>query len=162
MERDERDLLIAQYTDGYRVVSEALLKITPEELDASPGAGKWTARQIIHHLADSEMTAALRFRLLVAEDRPAIKGYDQDRFAGLLHYDRPHEASLELFRAARASTAELMACLSESEWLREGSHTDVGRFGLDTWLRIYAPHAHKHADQIRIARGAASKAGTGA
>ena len=95
MDRDERDQLIAQYQDGYRVVAEVLLKITPEELDASPAPGKWTVRQIVHHLADSEMTAAIRFRLLLAEDRPAIKGYDQDRFATLLHYDRPHEASLE-------------------------------------------------------------------
>jgi hypothetical protein len=142
-------------------VAEALLKITPDELDASPAPGKWTVRQILHHLADSEMTAAVRFRLLIAEDRPAIKGYDQDRFADRLHYDRPHEASLELFRAARASTAELMACLSESEWLREGTHTEVGRFGLDTWLRIYAPHAHKHAEQIRTARGSAAKDGRG-
>jgi hypothetical protein len=162
MERDERDLLIAQYKDGYRAVAEALLKITPEELDASPAAGKWTARQIVHHLGDSEMIAAVRFRLLLAEDRPAIKGYDQDRYADRLHYDRPHEASLELFRSARASTAELMGCLSEAEWLRDGTHSEVGKFGLDTWLRIYAPHAHRHADQIRIARKAANKAGTGA
>jgi hypothetical protein len=155
MERDERDLLIAQYKDGYRVVAEALLKITPEELDASPAPGKWTVRQIIHHLADSEMTAAVRFRLLVAEDRPAIQGYDQDRFVASLHYDRAHEASLELFRAVRASTAELMGCLTEPEWLREGTHSVVGRFGLDTWLRIYAPHAHNHASQIKEARAAA-------
>jgi hypothetical protein len=152
MQPDERELLIAQYKDGYRVVAEALVKVTPEELDAKPAPGKWSARQIIHHLADSEMTAAVRFRLLIAEDRPAIKGYDQDHFADRLHYERSHEASLELFRAARASTAELMGCLSEAEWLREGTHTEVGRFGMDTWLRIYAPHAHRHADQIRIAR----------
>jgi len=154
MERQEREQLIAQYQDGYRVVSEALVKITPEELDARPAPGKWTAREIVHHLADSEMTAAVRFRLLLAEDRPAIKGYDQDEFAKRLHYDRPHEASLESFRASRASTAELMACLSEADWLREGTHTETGRFGLDTWLRIYAAHAHRHADQIRVARAA--------
>ncbi len=157
MEHEEREQLISQYQDGYRVVAEALLKITPDELDARPGSGKWTAREIVHHLADSETTAALRFRLLLAEDRPSIKGYDQDEFAKRLHYDRPHEASLELFRAARASTAELMSCLSESDWLREGTHSDVGRFGLDTWLRTYAPHAHQHADQIRMARTAAKK-----
>jgi hypothetical protein len=157
MQPDERQLLMAQYKDGYRVVAEALLKITPEELDAKPGPDKWSARQIVHHLADSEITAAVRFELLVAEDRPAIKGYDQERFAHRLHYERPHEGSLELFRAVRASTAELMACLSEADWLREGTHSELGRFGLDTWLRIYAPHAHRHADQIRIARGAANK-----
>jgi hypothetical protein len=157
MQPEERDQLIAQYKDGYRAVSEALLKATPEELDARPGPGKWSAREIVHHLADSEMTAAVRLRLLLAEDRPAIKGYDQDRFAGRLHYERPHEASLELFRAARASTAELMACLSEADWLREGTHSEVGRFGLDTWLTIYGPHAHRHAEQIRVARSAAVK-----
>ena len=157
MEHEERDLLIAQYKDGYRVVADALVKITPAELDAAPAAGKWSARQIVHHLADSEMTAAVRFRLLLAEDRPAIKGYDQDRFAERLHYERSHEASLELFRAARASTAELMACLTEADWLREGTHSEVGRFGLDTWLRIYAPHAHRHADQIRVARKSLAK-----
>ena len=157
MQPDERQQLIAQFKDGYRVVAEALVKVTPEELDAIPGPGKWSARQIVHHLADSEMTGAIRFRMLVAEDRPAIKSYDQDRFAARLHYERSHEASLELFRAARASTAELMACLQEADWLREGTHSDLGRFGLDTWLRMYGPHAHRHADQIRVARSAAKK-----
>jgi hypothetical protein len=156
MQPDERKQLIAQYADGYRAVAEALLKITPEELDSKP-AGKWSAREIVHHLADSEMTAAVRLRLLVAEDAPAIKGYDQERFASRLYYQRPHEASLELFRAARASTVELMGCLTEADWLREGTHTEVGRFGVDTWLRTYAPHAHRHADQIRVARSAAVK-----
>jgi uncharacterized damage-inducible protein DinB len=159
MQPDERDMLVAQYKDGYRVVAEALARITPEQLDASPGPGKWSARQIVHHLADSEMTAAVRFRLLIAEDRPAIKGYDQERFADRLHYERSHEASLELFRAVRASTAELMACLTERDWLNEGTHTETGRFGLDTWLRIYGPHAHRHADQIRIARSTEKRTG---
>ena len=157
MQPDERKLLIAQYEDGYRAVAAALLKITPEELDARPAPGKWSAREIVHHLGDSETMAAVRFRLLLAEDKPAIQGYDQDRFAGRLHYERPHEASLELFRSARAATAELMGCLTEADWLREGTHSEVGRYGLDTWLRIYAPHAHRHADQIRVARSAAVK-----
>jgi DinB family protein len=157
MQPEERDQLIAQYKDGYRVVAEALLKITPAELDARPAPGKWSARQIVHHLADSEMTAGVRFRLLLAEDKPAILGYDQDRFAGRLHYERAHQASLELFRSVRASTSELMGCLTEPDWLREGTHSEMGRFGLDTWLRVYASHAHRHADQIRAARGAAVK-----
>jgi hypothetical protein len=133
MQPDERKLLITQYQDGYRAVAAALVKITPEELDAKPGPGKWSAREIVHHLGD------------------------KDRFAGRLHYERPHEASLELFRTVRASTAELMGCLTEADWLREGTHSEVGRFGLDTWLRVYGPHAHRHADQILVARSAAVK-----
>ena len=159
MDTEERKALIAQYRDGYAAVAEALLKITPEEMDARPAPNKWTTREIVHHLADSETTSAIRLRRLLAEDKPVIHGYDQEEFARRLHYERPHEASLELFRAARAAAAGLMMCLDESDWLREGTHTEVGRFGLDTWLRIYAPHAHRHAEQIRVARRAHAQKG---
>ena len=154
---EERKKLIAQYRDGYRAIVEVLDRITPEELEAKPADGRWSVREIVHHLADSEMTAAVRLRLLLAEDRPAIHGYDQDEFARRLHYDRPHETSLEAFRWARQSTAEILECLGPDEWLREGTHSEAGAYGVDTWLKTYASHAHKHARQIRVARDAAVK-----
>ena len=157
MDQQERDTLIAQYRDGYSAIAESLLKITPEELDARPGPGRWTTREIVHHLADSEMTAAIRLRRLLAEDRPAIQGYDQDEFAQRLRYDRPHETSLQLFRYVRLATAELLERLEQADWLREGTHSEIGRYSVETWLTIYAEHAHKHARQIRVARGAAQK-----
>ena len=157
MDQQTREQLIAQYRDGYAAVAEALLKITPEELDARPGPGRWTAREIIHHLADSEMTSAVRLRRLLVEDRPVIQGYDQDEFAHKLHYDRPHESSLELFRYARLATAELLERLGPTDWTREGTHSESGRYTVDTWLKIYAEHAHKHARQIKAARAAAPR-----
>ena len=158
MDQQERKTLIAQYRDGYAAIAEALLKITPEELDARPGPGRWTPREIVHHLADSEMTSAVRLRRLLAEDRPAIVGYDQDEFARRLHYDRPHDSSLELFKYARLATAELLERMTEAEWQREGTHSEMGRYTVENWLKIYAEHAHKHARQIRAARGAAQQA----
>jgi hypothetical protein len=155
MDQKARETLIAQYRDGYAAIAEALLKITPDELDARPAPGRWTPREIVHHLADSETTAAVRLRRLLAEDRPAIQGYDQDEYARTLHYDRPHETSLELFRYVRMSTAELLERLQPQDWLREGTHSEVGRYTVETWLEIYAAHAHKHARQIRAARDAA-------
>src|SRR4051812_43703531 len=97
---EERKKLIELYCGGYAAVAEALLKITPEELAFKPDPERWSVREIVHHLADSEMTAAVRLRLLLAQDRPTIQGYDQDEFARRLYYDRPHEPSLELFRLA--------------------------------------------------------------
>lgn|SRR5687767_3353105 len=158
MDQDERKKLIAMYRDGYAAVVEALLKITPEELEARRAPGRWNAREIVHHLADSEMTSAIRLRRLLAEDRPQIQGYDQDEFARKLHYDRPHETSLELFKYARLATAELLERLQPADWLREGTHSESGPYSVETWLKIYAQHAHKHARQIREARGAAQKA----
>jgi hypothetical protein len=158
---DERKKLIERYRDGYAAVVEALLKITPDELDGKPGPGRWSVRDIIHHLADSEMIAAARLRFLLAQDRPTIQGYDQDEFARRLYYDRPHEVSLELFRVVRQSTVEILDRLTPAEWVREGTHTEAGPYGVEAWLKTYAEHAHKHARQIRVARDAAVKIGLG-
>ncbi len=149
----DRQALIAQYKDGYRAVIDALAGATDADLDRRPAPGKWTAREIVHHLADSEMTSAIRLRRLLAEDRPVIHGYDQEQYARTLHYDRPIAASLDAFRAARGSTAEILERLTDEDWRREGTHSESGRYGVEDWLRIYAEHAHKHADQIRRARG---------
>ena len=157
MDRKERDRLIALYRDGYRAVVEALHNITEDELAAAPAPGKWSPRAIVHHLADSEMTAAMRLRLLVATDRPTIHGYDQDQYSRALHYDRPHEASLEAFRYARECTAQILERLSEDQWLKEGTHTESGPYSVHKWLTIYSEHAHSHARQIVEARDAAKK-----
>ncbi|MEO5897747.1 MAG: DinB family protein [Vicinamibacterales bacterium] len=157
MDSKERDSLIALYRDGYRAVVEALHNADEEELGAREGPGKWSAREIVHHLADSEMTAAVRVRLLLATDRPTIHGYDQDEFSRRLHYDRPHQSSLEAFRYARETTAQILERLTEAEWLREGRHAEAGSFGVEKWLTIYSEHAHRHARQIVQARSAAKK-----
>jgi len=155
VDTDTRRRLIEKYKDGYRAVSDALREISESELDARPAPGKWSARDIVHHLADSEMTSALRLRRLIAEDCPAIQGYDQDQFSRRLYYDRPIQASLDAFRGARHTTAEILERMTEAEWAREGTHSESGRYTVDRWLEIYAEHAHTHADQIRRARTAA-------
>jgi DinB superfamily len=152
-----RRSLIAQYRAGYDAVVDALAGADDAALDRRPGPGTWSAREIVHHLADSEMTSAIRLRRLLAEQAPEIHGYDQEEFARRLHYDRPHETSLELFRYARLTTAELLDRLQPADWLREGSHSESGRYTVETWLRIYAEHAHKHARQIMVARAGAKK-----
>ncbi len=157
MTADERKKLIDEYKDGYRAVAEALAGATDEELDARPAPNKWTAREVAHHLGDSEMTAATRLRLLLAVDNAPIYGYDQDQFARRLHYDRPIEASIDAFKSARRATAEILDRLSDAEWQRAGTHSEHGRYTVERWLQIYAPHAHQHAEQIKVARSAARK-----
>jgi len=154
MDRATRDTLVAKYKDGYAQVASALEGATDVELDRRPAPGKWTAREIVHHLADSEMTSAIRLRRLLAEDRPVIVGYDQEEFARKLHYDRPIGASLEALKAARATTGAILDRMTDDEWAREGTHTESGRYTVLQWLQIYAEHAHNHAAQIRVARRA--------
>jgi hypothetical protein len=157
MDRHTRDQLIGRYKDGYRAVAAALEGATDADLDARPAPGKWSAREIVHHLADSEMTSAIRLRLLLAEDAATIRPYDQELFARTLHYDRPIAGSLDAFRAARLSTGELLDRMSEADWAREGVHPEHAHYGTSRWLEIYAAHAHNHADQIARARASAQK-----
>lgn len=152
MDDNRRAELIQQYRDGYRVVTESLEGISNTEMDAREGAGEWSPREIIHHLADSEMTSAIRLRRLLAEHRPEIVGYDQEAYARILYYDRPVGPSLEAFRYARESTAQLLERMTDVEWEREGTHSESGSYTVEGWLEIYAVHAHEHADQIRRAR----------
>jgi hypothetical protein len=155
MDKHARQDAIDRYKDGYRAVVEALAGATDAELDAHPAPGKWSAREIVHHLADSEMTSAIRLRRLLAEDKPAIHAYDEAEYARRLHYNRPIATSLEAFKVARQTTAEILERMTDAEFAREGTHPEHGRYGVDTWLAIYATHAHNHADQIRRARSSA-------
>lgn len=158
MDRQERERLIAQYEAGYEEVAAALKGFPSTGLTAHPLPGKWSAAEIVHHLADSESTSALRIRKLLVEEHPIIQGYDQELYAKKLRYnERDTTPSLEAFGAARATTAQLLATLTDADWAREGWHTESGRYSAETWLRIYAVHAHNHAAQIQRLKDALAK-----
>jgi hypothetical protein len=153
----DRDALLVRFLSGYDDVLDALSGITPDELDHRPSEADWTPREVAHHLADSEATAYVRLRRLIAEDNPTIVGYDEEEFARRLHYDRPIEASLSVLQAVRAASLQLLEALTEDEWQRAGTHTESGAYSVDDWLRIYAGHAHDHAEQILRAQAAAHR-----
>ena len=157
MTLEERQQLISQYAAGYDEVTRSLAEFPADSLTAHPIPGKWSACEIVQHLADSEMTSAIRLRLLLVEDNPEIKGYDQDAFAVRLGYNQRDLApALDAFRAARATTSQLLTMMTDDDWKREGTHTESGRYTAEDWLKIYAAHAHNHAAQIRRLRVALS------
>jgi hypothetical protein len=158
MTSQERQELIAQYIDGYDEVTRSLEGFTADALTAHPIDGKWSAAEIVHHLADSETTSGLRLRRLLVEDNPVIQGYDQDEYATRLHYNKRELApALEAFRSARAGAAQLFQFMSEEDWQREGTHSESGSYSVENWLKIYAAHAHNHAAQIRRLREALTR-----
>jgi hypothetical protein len=154
MDDETRHMLIQRYKAGYATVETALDGLNDADLDRAPADGGWTARQVIHHLADSEMTSALRLRRLLAEEQPLLQGYDEQLFARVLFYTaRPIAPSLAAFKAARESTAAILDRLGPEHWQRAGVHSESGPYGVETWLTIYAAHAHDHAAQILRACG---------
>jgi hypothetical protein len=154
MDAAARQVLIDRYRDGIAEVEKALAGATDADLDRRPAPDEWTAREVAHHLADSETMSTIRLRRLLAEDQPLIHAYDEAEFARRLHYDRPIDQSLAVFAAVRTSNVELLGTLTEDEWARTGTHSQDGPYSVEGWLEIYAAHGHDHADQIRRAREA--------
>ena len=155
MTHEEIESLVAQYKAGYNEVAESLEGFPEEQLSAHPIPGKWSAREIVQHLADSEMNRAIRLRKLLTEDDAQIQGYDQESYAARLRYnERDIAPALDALRGARATTAQLLDSMTEEDWSREGTHSESGRYTARDWLKIYAAHAHNHAAQIRRLREA--------
>jgi hypothetical protein len=149
-----RDELLGRYREGPDVVEQAVTGLNDAELDHRPADGGWSPREVVNHLADSEMTSALRLRKLLAEDSPILEGYDEPEYARRLYYNvRPIRPSLAALRAARETTTSVLEQLTEDEWNRSGLHTESGQYSVQIWLEIYATHAHDHADQIHRALG---------
>jgi hypothetical protein len=158
MTREEREQLIARYEGGVDAVLDALKGFPEKDQVAHPLPGKWSAREIVHHLADSETNSMIRLRKLLCEEYPVVQGYDQDLWAVLLRYNtRDSAPALAAFRAARETTAQLLRVMSEDDWKRTGWHPEHGLYSAQLWLQIYAAHAHNHAQQIHRLREALAK-----
>jgi hypothetical protein len=150
LSRSERDALIDRYARGPALLKAALARVPKEAMQWRPGSDKWSAHEVIVHCADSETNAAGRIRYLVAEEQPpVIQGYDQARWARVLDYHTlPWEPALATVEAVRANTTALLRRMTDAQWARMGSHTEVGTYGALDWLHTYAEHLEKHAGQL--------------
>ncbi len=117
--------------------------------------GAWSARQVIHHLADSETHSYTRLRRLLAEPAGSlIQGYDEGAWAecsALGYQQLPVEHAIEIFRAVRRGSLDVLRRLHDRDLARYGEHSESGRYSLDVWLRIYTEHPRDHAEQLRAA-----------
>lgn len=156
----EHEDLIARYAAAPQQLEAVLDALQPGALDRAPGQGEWTARQIVIHLADSEIMAGVRFRLLLAQDEPTFPLYQQARWAEEMHYATADAAAVaeavQLFTHLRTATTRLLRHLPADRWDRAGTHPERGRMTVRDLLALYADHAEGHLRQMRRAAGLAS------
>ena len=150
---------LERFRRGPELLAVVLTGVYGDETDFSLAPGKWSIRQLIAHLADSELVGAQRFRQVIAEDNPALGAFDQDAWARNLDYARKQpKQSLESFRRARAENYELLKSLPESAFERTGVHAERGPLTLRQLLEGYAEHAESHARQMQAIREEFKKA----
>lgn len=122
-------------------------------LDTPYREGGWSPRQVIHHLADSHMNAFIRTRLVVTEDHPAIKPYDQDAWAALADTtSMPVAISLSILAGLHARWACFLRSLPDDAFSRTAFHPEHGDVTLDGLVAMYARHGTNYCRQIRDLR----------
>ncbi|GAB5535908.1 MAG: putative metal-dependent hydrolase [Rubricoccaceae bacterium] len=130
-------------------ISETAGRTSPGALHQPEREGKWSAADVIHHLADSDVVWSVRLRRVLAEERPALDGYNQDLWASTLGYShRPVGPSVELFGAARRMTLSLIAAATSENLQRVGVHGERGDESIAEMIRLYAGHDVAHRNQI--------------
>jgi hypothetical protein len=141
--------LLDQYEAGITQLRGLLAMVPPELRDTPPARGEWTARQVMIHLADSEIVGAARFRQLLAEPEPALLHYDQEAWAARLDYAHASaEEAVALTIVLRRSTLTLLKQAAPEDWQRRGLHKTRGWMTLADLTQHYINHLNAHIAQL--------------
>jgi uncharacterized damage-inducible protein DinB len=135
-------------------VRQAVSGLTEQQLSQQEASGKWSIRHVVRHLADSDLVWGYRVRMILAQDRPTLTGYDQDLWAERLRYDQaPADMALEELAVVRRSNLSLIGGASPGALERVGLHAERGEESVAHLIRLYAGHDLLHLAQIaRIRR----------
>lgn len=144
----ERDpmIVLAATADRLRSVASSL---DDRAIRAPEAQDKWSVTHVLAHLADSEIVWGWRLRLILAQDRPTITGYDQDAWARQLGYETADATEcVDRFAILRESHVRLLSRLTPTQRQRVGLHAERGEESVDHLIRLYAGHDILHLNQI--------------
>jgi len=145
---DSRSKQIASIRSLPELLNLAIAGLSDAQLDTPYRDGGWSPRQVVHHIADAHMNAFIRMMLILTEDHPRIKPYDQDAWGKTKSYQGPIEPSLAIISGVQARMADFFESLSDTDWSRTMDHPERGSESLDVVLEMYAQHGQSHVEQI--------------
>jgi hypothetical protein len=143
---------LAEFPAAFRAAATAL---SEAQLATPYREGGWTARQVVHHVADSHANAYIRARWLLTEDRPDLKAYDEKAWAELPDAAlSPIEPSLTIIDGIHARLHALLANVPPADFAREIVHPERGPMTLEKLVQMYAWHGRHHIGHLAIVAGA--------
>lgn len=146
----ERRVWIEQIRAVPEQIAQLTANLTPEQLSTPFLAGEWSVAQNVHHLVDSHVNSYIRCKLIITEENPPLKPYDQDIWAALPDASAADiSMSLMILRGLHARWATFWENLDDDAWSRLGNHMVNGPVTLERQLSLYAEHGLGHIDQIQ-------------
>jgi len=147
--------ILERFRRGGELLAMSTTGAAGTELDFKPAPDKWCVRQIVCHLADSEVVGVMRIRQMAAEENPTLQGFNGELWADHLDYQRRKiSQALETFRKMRTENYELLKVLPEDAFARTGTHTESGPLTLLDLVKSNAEHVEEHVQQIQRTRAA--------
>lgn len=130
-------------------LQKAVHGLTPRQLKWKPEEGKWSIAEIVAHLADAEIVAGWRMRLVIGANGTTIQPFDQNVWASVFQYnDRDVHRSIELFRVLRENNLEMLKNLPPETWENYGMHLERGKETIAHLARMFAGHDTNHVLQV--------------
>lgn len=132
-------------------LDQAFKKLSPEQLDTPYREGGWTARQVLHHVADSHMHAYIRFKWTLTENSPTIKAYNEKQWAETYETAGDPQLSLALLKALHAKWITLLRSLTPGDFEKYFVHPETGKqVRLNRLMATYAWHGEHHLGHLKI------------
>jgi hypothetical protein len=120
-----------------------------KQLTYHAAPGKWSIAEILAHLADTELVAGWRMRLVLGQNGAVIQAFDQDIWAGAFNYGRRRaETALEMFRVLRDNNLLLLKSVPKELWANYGMHQERGKETISQMIRMFAGHDLNHLRQV--------------
>lgn len=149
---------IDRFEAGARLPAERIKGLSPQQFDAAPIPGKWSIRQLIVHLYESDLVACDRMRRIAAMKRPLLIAYDESAFIANLHPESVDVAlAAEGFAINRRLLVPVLRALPMEAFARDGVHNERGLVTLEQMVKGYGDHLDNHLkfldEKIAVLRG---------
>ena len=144
-------------SDTPRRLAQLVDTIGPDRVETPPAPGKWSARDILCHLADSEMAFGFRFRQTLAEDHHVIQPFDQDLWAKS-YSSCDARLALAALSALRAWNVALIRSVKPADLAKPVTHPERGTMTFQTIIETMAGHDRNHIKQIEAIASKAAAA----
>ncbi len=132
---------------------ESLLRtIGAARATEAPAPGKWSAREIVCHLADCETVFAVRLRQAQAEDHHVIQPFDQEKWSAVYgEYDA--ETALAVFTTVRRWNLAFIRATPRAAFSKMLTHPERGDMTFQVLVETMAGHDNNHARQLEAIAG---------
>jgi len=146
---DERSAHIEKIRSFPAQLAALVEYLDDDDLMGRPLEGEWSVQQIVHHVADSHMNAYIRTKLILTEEKPPLKPYQQEVWAEMVDTATINiDESQLILRGLHRRWARILESLEDADWARQGVHPENGDMSLDDILKTYSDHGDNHIEQI--------------